>query len=100
MSNITNDCPICLEEINISDEYHMSCKHIICNECNTLCIKTALKKNENIIRCPLCRHVSIRIYTEKQYELQPHTDSKTLLHISLIFGIFIMMGLIFVYILY
>ena len=77
----------------------MICKHIICNECNRLLIHTTLKNNENIIRCPLCRHISIRVYTEQQYEIEAHNDSFLVIRISMIVGSFIMMGLIFGYIL-
>lgn len=54
-TDTTDDCPICLDNINSNEECILFCGHTYHKECITKDLKTYHKNNINIYKCPICR---------------------------------------------
>lgn len=50
------ECPVCLEEQDISDVYILPCKHSICLNC------ISPLYSDNKLKCPMCRHLYHFVY--------------------------------------
>ena len=62
ISDLTIECPICLEEIDNKLSFMTECNHSWCQNCNT-----KLNKN-NIINCPICKKEFIPFIKNGKWE--------------------------------
>ena len=62
ISELTIECPICLEEIDNKLSFMTGCNHSWCQDCNTKLNKS------NIINCPICKKEFIPFIKNGKWE--------------------------------
>jgi len=66
-----DECPICLDNLNMFPIYILECKH----KFHTKCVDELIRSNSNIVYCPLCRKNIYHHPSDQQVNsnIQEHT---------------------------
>ena len=96
------ECPICFDDSLRLRSATLKCGHTVCSKCLMVHAITAQNEKKNMVECPLCRHVILKLKHVPMQETQVLEDVDIELYrnqyiLALVILVVVILVIIFLY---